>query len=149
MLNDEGMHDGQVQSRVTARGGHGLVVWRCDHRRRGESAAGATATVPAAPAITAVKAAGLNSITVAFAAPGDDGGTRIVSYRATCTSTDGGVGGAHNASRSPIRVPSLTGNATYTCTVSANNAVGSGPASTPSLQGSCVRALRLRRASPR
>ncbi|MGO9872466.1 MAG: fibronectin type III domain-containing protein [Acidimicrobiia bacterium] len=97
-------------------------------------AAGATTTVPAAPTITSVKAVGLNSITVAFAAPGDNGGTRIVSYRATCTSTDGGVAGAHNASHSPIRVPSLTGNDTYTCVVSANNAAGPGPASTSSLQ---------------
>ncbi len=99
----------------------------------GESAAAATTTVPAAPTVTSVKAVGLNSVNVSFAAPSDDGGTRIVSYRATCTSTDGGVAGAHNASHSPIRVPSLTGNATYTCTVSANNAVGPSPASTPSL----------------
>jgi len=96
------------------------------------SAGAANATVPGAPTITSVKAVGLNSIIVAFAGPGSDGGQRIANYQATCISTDGGVLGGHDATESPIRVPSLTANATYTCSVTATNAVGTGPASTPS-----------------
>jgi hypothetical protein len=97
----------------------------------GASAGGANATEPGAPTITSVKAVGLNSIVVAFAA-GNDGGARIATYQAICVSTNGGITGAHDATKSPIRVPSLTGNATYTCSVTATNAVGTGPASTPS-----------------
>jgi len=96
------------------------------------SAGAANATVPGAPTITSVKAVGLNSVVVAFAEPGNDGGEDIVNYQATCVSTDGGTARAHDATKSPIRVPSLTANATYTCTVTATNAVGTGPASTPS-----------------
>jgi hypothetical protein len=98
----------------------------------GASAGAATATVPGAPTITSVKAVGHDSIAVVFVGPGHDGGERIANYRATCTSTDGGAPGTHDGLDSPIRVPSLTGNATYTCTVTATNAVGTGPASTPS-----------------
>ncbi|MGO9874050.1 MAG: fibronectin type III domain-containing protein [Acidimicrobiia bacterium] len=94
----------------------------------GAPAAAATPTVPAAPTITSVKAIGLNSVTVAFAKPAD-GGARIASYRATCTSTNRGVRGAHDAARSPIRVPGLTENKTYVCTVAASNDVGAGRAS--------------------
>jgi hypothetical protein len=98
----------------------------------GTSAGAANATVPGAPTITSVKAVGLNSVLVAFAKPADNGGEEIANYQATCVSTDGGISRAHDATKSPIRVPSLTGNATYTCSVTATNAVGTGPASTPS-----------------
>jgi hypothetical protein len=98
----------------------------------GASAGAATATVPGAPTITSVKAVGLNSIVVVFAKPADNGGEEIATFQATCVSTNGGISRAHDATKSPIRVPSLTGNATYTCSVTATNAVGTGPASTPS-----------------
>jgi hypothetical protein len=95
----------------------------------GTSAGATTPTVPDAPTVTSVRAIGLNSITVAFTKPADDGGARIVSYRGVCASMTGGVFGAHHATHSPIRVPALTANKTYTCTVTATNAVGAGPVS--------------------
>jgi len=88
-------------------------------------------TAPGAPTITSVKA-GIRSITVAFTAPADNGGAPIVSDRAACTSTKGGVTRAHNAPTSPNRVAGLTGGATYTCTVAAGNLAGFGAASAAS-----------------
>jgi len=98
----------------------------------GPPAGAATPTVPGAPTITSVKAIGLKSVTVAFDKPANDGGARIASYRATCTSTDRGVRGTHDAANSPIRVPDLTENKIYVCTVTASNDVGAGRASTRS-----------------
>jgi len=98
----------------------------------GESAQAAIATAPGAPTITSVKAVGLKRISVAFAAPVDDGGAPVLSYQALCTSTNGGVTRSHDARHSPIRVPSLTGNTTYRCTVTATNRAGTGPATRPS-----------------
>jgi hypothetical protein len=88
-------------------------------------------SVPGAPTITSV-AAGVERLKVAFSPPASDGGARISGYRATCTSSDGGVTRSNGRSRSPITVSHLTASKTYTCTVSARNRVGRGPASTPS-----------------
>jgi len=93
------------------------------------SAGAATPTVPDAPTITSVRAIGLNSITVAFTKPVHDGGERILRYRAVCVSIRGGVIGTQNATRSPIRVRGLTADKTYSCTVTASNHAGAGPAS--------------------
>ena len=54
-------------------------------------------------------------------------GSPILSYRARCTSTDGGVPSSPLQIVSPIVAPLLTNGATYTCVVSANNARGAGP----------------------
>ena len=70
---------------------------------------------PGAPTITSVTA-GTRAITVAIAKPTNDGGVRISSYRATCTSSNGGVTGTRQAFSSTITVTGLTGGATYTCT---------------------------------
>ena len=71
-------------------------------------------------------------IGVAFAAPASDGGAPITGYTASCTSSDGGVAKTVNGTGSPILVTGLTKAKTYTCSVVAKNAVGSGPVSTPS-----------------
>lgn len=96
----------------------------------GTSAGAATVTAPGAPKITSVTA-GLSSVTLAFKPPAD-GGARILNYRATCTSSNGGVAGTHQNFNSPIRVAGLTSGKTYRCTVAALNRVGFGPASAPS-----------------
>ena len=88
------------------------------------------ATVPSAPTITSATA-GDARITVAFT-PGSDGGGAITSFSASCTSLDGGAAGSQTGSGSPIAVTILTNAKTYTCTVTATNAVGTSAASLPS-----------------
>ena len=77
-------------------------------------------------------ASGNRAITVAVKKPADDGGSRIIGYRAVCTSSNGGVTGSHSGPRSPVRVPSLTAGKTYTCKATASNRIGSGPESNAS-----------------
>jgi large repetitive protein len=88
-------------------------------------------TVPGAPTITSVTP-GVRSITVAFSPPGSDGAAHIFQYKATCVSSDGGVTRSNERGGSPIRVGDLTSPKTYTCTVTARNKKGKGPASAPS-----------------
>ena len=88
------------------------------------------ATVPAAPSVTSVTR-GSNSGSVAFSAPANNG-SAITSYRATCASSDGGTSRNASATKSPISVGSLTNAKTYTCTVTATNAIGTSSASVAS-----------------
>jgi len=82
-------------------------------------------TVPGAPTgVTAT--AGNAQVTVAFTAPASNGGSAILDYTATCGSQS--VTGA----ASPLVVTGLTNGTAYTCTVTARNAVGTGPASAAS-----------------
>jgi hypothetical protein len=89
------------------------------------------AAKPGAPTITSVTA-GVGSIKVAFAPPSDNGGAPIISYRASCTSSNGGTNGSRDGAKSPIVVGGLTGGKTYTCVVRARNKVGLGAASAAS-----------------
>jgi probable HAF family extracellular repeat protein len=85
-------------------------------------------TPPGAPtSVTAT--AGDGQASVSFAAPASDGGAPITSY--TVTASPGGT--TSTAAGSPITVTGLTNGTSYTFTVVATNAVGTGPASTPSL----------------
>ena len=64
-------------------------------------------TKPGAPTITSVKT-GFRSATVSFDRPASNGGSRIVTYRVVCKSSDGGVKRANNGPRSPIKVSGLS-----------------------------------------
>jgi hypothetical protein len=82
-------------------------------------------TVPGAPTgVTAT--AGNAQVTVAFTAPASNGGSAILDYTATCGSQSA------TAAASPITVSGLVNGTAYTCTVTARNAVGTGPASAAS-----------------
>ncbi|MGO9873353.1 MAG: fibronectin type III domain-containing protein [Acidimicrobiia bacterium] len=88
-------------------------------------------TVPGAPTITSA-VAGNHDVTVAFSAPAASDGAPIFEYKATCTSSDGGVARSNRRGRSSIRVGGLTSAKTYTCTVAAKNRKGFGAESAPS-----------------
>lgn len=90
-------------------------------------ASGKVATVPGAPTIGTATAGNL-SASVTFSPPSSDGGSAITSYRATAS--PGGL--SNTGSWSPIVVAGLTQGISYTFTVTATNAVGTGPASAPS-----------------
>ncbi len=84
-------------------------------------------SAPDAPTINTVYA-GNSRVSVLFSAPSSDGGSPITSY--TVTSNPGNI--TANASASPIIVTGLTNGIPYTFTVTATNAIGTGPASVPS-----------------
>lgn len=86
-----------------------------------------TATVPGAPTI-GTATAGIGSVSVAFTAPGSNGGSAITSY--TATSSPGGF--TASGASSPLVVSGLSNGTAYTFTVTATNAVGTGSASSAS-----------------
>jgi hypothetical protein len=82
----------------------------------------AVPAVPGAPTIGIVTP-GNGSAMVAFT-PASDGGSPITGYTATC-----GAFSAPPSLASPITVSGLTNGTTYSCSVTATNGVGTGPAS--------------------
>jgi Bacterial Ig-like domain (group 3)/Pentapeptide repeats (8 copies)/Fibronectin type III domain len=89
------------------------------------------ATVPDPPT-GLVATAGNGSATVTFTAPAFNGGSAILGYTVTCTSSDGGATGSASGAGSPIVVSGLTNGNTYACTATATNTVGPSVASGPS-----------------
>jgi hypothetical protein len=86
-----------------------------------------TITVPGAPRKVSATA-GSEQATISFSAPASDGGSPITSY--TVTSSPGNI--TVTGTSSPITVTGLTNGTAYTFTVTATNAIGTGPASAPS-----------------
>jgi len=86
----------------------------------------ATLTVAVAPDAPTIgtATAGNASATVSFTGPANNGGSAVIDYTAQCTS-GGGVTGSATGGASPLTVSALTPGATYTCTVTARNAIGS------------------------
>lgn len=93
---------------------------------------GVTATsIPGAPTIGTATSTGSSTATVSFTAPASNGGSVITSY--TATSSPGGITGTLSQSGSgTITVSGLTGNTSYTFTVTATNAIGTSAASAAS-----------------
>jgi hypothetical protein len=89
------------------------------------------ATTPNAPTNVAVVRANASG-RVSFQAPASNGGSTITSYTVACTSINGGVGRTATGTASPITVSGLTNGRTYSCRVTARNAVGPGTASAAS-----------------
>ena len=83
-------------------------------------------TRPAAPTITAATA-GSGQAFISFMAPGEDGGSPITGYTATCN--PGGL--TATATVSPLNVASLSNGTTYLCSLTATNAIGTSVASAP------------------
>ena len=86
---------------------------------------------PGAPTIGTATAIGSTTATVSYTAPVSDGGVPITLY--TATSSPGGITGSLATSGSgTITVSGLTSGVAYTFTVTATNAIGTGPASAAS-----------------
>jgi titin len=85
------------------------------------------AAVPDAPTVVTVTAT-RGTGTVTFTAPANNGAT-ITKYTATCTSSDGGTTRTNIGTHSPFAVIMMTIGKTYTCTVTATNAIGTSSAS--------------------
>ncbi|HST90539.1 MAG TPA: choice-of-anchor Q domain-containing protein, partial [Ktedonobacterales bacterium] len=85
--------------------------------------------VPSAPIIGSATS-GNAQATIAFSAPATDGGVAITQY--TATSSPSGITGACAAPCSLITVAGLANGTAYTFTVTATNALGTGPASAAS-----------------
>ena len=83
-------------------------------------------TGPDAPTI-GTATAGNGSASVAFTA-GSNGGSPVLHFDATCTSSTGGATGTASGGGTPIVVSGLTNGDTYTCSVTATNTVGTSPA---------------------
>jgi streptogramin lyase len=84
-------------------------------------------TPPLAPTVGSA-VSGTGSLSVSFTAPARNGGSAITGFTASCVSNDGGVSGSAGGTVSPIVVSGLSNGNTYTCTVTATNAIGtSGP----------------------
>ncbi len=81
-------------------------------------------TAPAAPTIGAATP-GNTVASIAFTAPGSNGGSAILDYTVTC----GGGSSPAIGLDSPITVTGLNNNQLYTCSVTARNAIGNGNAS--------------------
>lgn len=88
---------------------------------------GSPPTAPLAPTIGQV-APSDRALSIAFLPPSGDGGAPISQYTATCR---GGVLDSASASgtASPVTVGGLVNGREYTCSVTARNSVGEGPAS--------------------
>jgi hypothetical protein len=83
-------------------------------------------TVPVAPSITSI-VRGATSATIHFSTP-SDGGSPINGYRATCTAS-GQSSASASGTVSPITVSGLARNVAYSCSLIAQNAIGSSAAS--------------------
>ncbi|MEI6143412.1 MAG: fibronectin type III domain-containing protein [Mariniphaga sp.] len=99
------------------------------------------ATVPGAP-IIGTATSGTGQASVPFTAPGSNGGSTITSY--TATSTPGNFTGTlTQAGSGTITVTGLTPGTTYTFTVTATNAIGTGAASAASNSVTPVASLAI------
>ena len=100
-----------------------------------------TANVPGAPTIgTAVQSGSVMS--VPFTAPVSDGGSVITLY--TATSSPGGITGTlSQAGSGTISVSGLSGGTSYTFTVTATNAIGTGSALRVDSQGISLLTLNV------
>jgi hypothetical protein len=129
----------QVITGLTNRVGYKFVVAARNAVGTGAGAnsnGGVRVGAPGTPPPPTVTNTAPGKLKVTFKAPAPNG-SPITSYKAECTSPNGGVKGTKSGPRSPITVSGLTAGKTYRCRVRATNARGSG---TPSLRSAAMTA---------
>jgi hypothetical protein len=87
-------------------------------------------TAPGAPTNVAANATSPTSAQVSFNPPANDGGSAITSYRAQCTSPNGGTSRTVDGAASPITFTNLSPGKDYRCHVKATNPTGTSSYST-------------------
>ena len=123
---------GAISGTPTATGTFNFTVAVSDNSGcSGSQAYGVTiaADVPSAP-LNVSATPGDAQANVSWDLPASDGGDAITSYAATCT--DGTTNFNAPSSASPVTVSGLANGTAYTCTVTATNGAGTGPASAAS-----------------
>ena len=90
-----------------------------------------TVGAPGRPTKPRLSRIGAGHLKVSFASPASHGAP-ITRFKAVCRSTDGGVSRGKAGAASPLGVKRLTSGKIYTCTVTATNSRGTGPASVAS-----------------
>lgn len=111
----------------------------------GTSTPAASVTLAGAPTLLSLAVADM-SIVAVFNAPASNGGAAISAYQLACSSA--GTVKTANSVASPLTLSGLTNGSSYSCTVSAINAAGTGPASnaitaTPSATSTAIDPRRL------
>ena len=90
-----------------------------------------TVGAPGRPTKPRVSRLGAGHLKVSFAKPASNG-ARITRFKAVCRSANGGISRGKTDAASPLGVKKLTSGKIYTCTVTATNSRGTGPASAAS-----------------
>ena len=103
----------------------GPVALKATNNDHLKDAAPLSYSTPPDPPVIGIANAGLEAATVAFVPPVNNGGSPVVSYKATCN--PGNLSGTGAAS--PITVNGLIDGTAYTCSVTAVNTVGASTAS--------------------
>ncbi len=138
-VTKSGVHSGAAAAPITVSGVNTAKAYTCtvsatNARGTGPistASTGVTVGAPAQPAKPTVVKTGVGALKVTFTAPLTNGAA-ITSYRATCTSSNGGATRSVNKATGPITLTGLSVAKSYTCAVSTTNGRGTGPPSTPS-----------------
>jgi hypothetical protein len=97
--------------------------------------ANATISSPPSPPLSVSAAGGNATIRVSFSTPANDGASALLTYAASCVSSNGGTTRTQTGPASPypgttsLVVAGLTNGKTYRCTATAKNALGASPTS--------------------
>ncbi len=84
-------------------------------------------TAPDPPLAVGAGAPNGTSVTVSVTPPASDGGSTILSYTVSCSSSTGGITRTGASTDTSVPIVSLTPGATYTCRAKATNARGASP----------------------